>query len=195
MGALFSLLLLGMTAIIATIFLTLIVSLFSLLGNKPGRKRRLLRAAIGTPVAVLSFLVSMFVLNIGLTTLTKTDSGIGDYCYVPLENGYRLSFIDALEASSYIERKGRTYLDNVSEIQVRNKKVYAHTRSSYYVLDTSMHQLAEISLPPDEIEMVSAKDFYQIRYRKTNRLGWIIIALISLAISTGLTLTISPKIQ
>ena len=187
MGALFSILLWGLIVVIATIFPTLIVSLFSLIGNKEGRRRRLLRAVIGTPVAILSFLVSLLVLNIGLTTLTKTDNGIGDYYYVPLENGYRLSFIDALETSGYIERKDKTFLDNVTEIQMNDKKVYAHTGSSYYVLDTSTHQLTEISLPSDEIDLVSAKDFYHMRYRKMNRIGWIVIALISLAVSTSLT--------
>lgn len=195
MGVLFSILLWGLIAVIATIFPTLIVSLFSLIGNKEGRRRRLLRAVIGTPVAILSFLVSLLVLNIGLTTLTKTDNGIGDYYYVPLENGYRLSFIDALETSGYIERKDKTFLDNVTEIQMNDKKVYAHTGSSYYVLDTSTHQLTEISLPSDEIDLVSAKDFYHMRYRKMNRIGWIVIALISLAVSTCLTRTVSKFIR
>lgn len=195
MGALFSILLWGLIAVIATIFPTLIVSLFSLIGNKEGRRRRLLRAVIGTPVAILSFLMSLLVLNIGLTTLTKTDNGIGDYYYVPLENGYRLSFIDALETSGYIERKGKTFLDNVTEIQMNDKKVYAHTGSSYYVLDTSTHQLTEISLPSDEIDLVSAKDFYHMRYRKMNGIGWIVIALISLAVSTSLTRIVSKIIR
>ena len=195
MGVLFSILLWGLIAVIATIFPTLIVSLFSLIGNKEGRRRRLLRAVIGTPVAILSFLVSLLVLNIGLTTLTKTDNGIGDYYYVPLENGYRLSFIDALETSGYIERKDKTFLDNVTEIQMNDKKVYAHTGSSYYVLDTSTHQLTEISLPSDEIDLVSAKDFYHMRYRKMNGIGWIVIALISLAVSTSLTRTVSKFIR
>ena len=187
MGALFSILLWGLLAVSATIFLTLVVSLFSLIGNKEGRRRRLLRAVVGTPVAILSFLVSLLVLNFGLTTLTKTDSGIGDYFYVPLENGYRLSFIDALETSGYIERKDKTFLDNVTEIQMNDKKVYAHNGSSYFVLDTSMHQLTEVSSPSDEIDLVSAEDFYYMRYRKVNRIGWIIIALISLVVSTSLT--------
>ena len=195
MGVLFSILLWGLIAVIATIFPTLIVSLFSLIGNKEGRRRRLLRAVIGTPVAILSFLVSLLVLNIGLTTLTKTDNGIGDYYYVPLENGYRLSFIDALETSGYIERKDKTFLDNVTEIQMNDKKVYAHTGSSYYVLDTSTHQLTEMSLPSDEIDLVSVKDFYHMRYRKMNRIGWIVIALISLAVSTSLTRTVSKFIR
>ena len=187
MGALFSILLWGLLAVSATILLTLVVSLFSLIGNKEGRRRRLLRAVVGTPVAILSFLVSLLVLNFGLTTLTKTDSGIGDYFYVPLENGYRLSFIDALETSGYIERKDKTFLDNVTEIQMNDKKVYAHNGSSYFVLDTSMHQLTEVSSPSDEIDLVSAEDFYYMRYRKVNRIGWIIIALISLVVSTSLT--------
>ena len=195
MGVLFSILLWGLIAVIATIFPTLIVSLFSLIGNNEGRRRRLLRAVIGTPVAILSFLVSLFVLNIGLTTLTKTDNGIGDYYYVPLENGYRLSFIDALELSGYIERKDKTILDNVTEIQMNDEMVYAHTSSSYYVLDTSTHQLTELSLPSDEIDLVSVKDFYHMRYRKMNRIGWIVIALISLAVSTSLTRTVSKFIR
>ena len=187
MGAIFSIFLWALIAVIATIFLTLIVSLFSLIGNNEGRRRRLLRAVIGTPVAILSFLVSLFVLNIGLTALTKTDNGIGDYYYVPLKNGYRLSFIDALVLSGYIERKDKTILDNVTEIQMNDEKVYAHTSSSYYVLDTSTHQLTEFSSPSDEIDLVSAEVFYNMQYREINRIGWIVIALISLAVSTSLT--------
>lgn len=186
MGALFTLLIWGLLAVFATIFLTLIVSLISLIGNKARRRRRLLRAVIGTPVATLSFLLSLFILNIGLTTLTKTDHGIGDYFYVPLENGYRLSFIDALETGGYIERNDKTLLDNVTEIQVYDKKVYTHNRTSYYVLDTSTHQLDEITLPSDGIDLISAEDYYYMRYRETNRLGWIVIVLISLAVSAGL---------
>ena len=195
MGAVFTLLFWGLMAIIATIFLTLIVSLLSLIGNKAGRRRRLLRAVIGTPVAVLSFLLSIFVLNIGLTALTKTDNGIGDYFYVPLENGYRLSFIDLFESGGYIERNDETILDTVSEIQMNDQKVYAHASSSYYVLDTSTHQLTEISMPPDEIDLVSAEELYNTQYRKTNGLGWIVIGLISLAVSAGLTLAVSRLIR
>ena len=195
MGAVFTLLFWGLMAIIATIFLTLIVSLLSLIGNKAGRRRRLLRAVIGTPVATLSFLLSMFVLNTGLTALTKTDNGIGDYFYVPLENGYRLSFIDLLENGGYIERNDETILDTVSEIQMDDQKVYAHVRSSYYVLDTSTHQLTEISMPPDGIDLVSAEEFYNTQYRKTNGLGWIVIGLISLAVSAGLTRAVSRLIR
>jgi len=191
MGALFTLLFWGLMAVIATIFLTLIVSLFSLIGNKAGRRRRLLRAVIGTPVATLSFLLSLLVLNFGLTTLTKTDNGIGDYFYVPLGNGYRLSFIDTFDTGGCIERNGETFLDEVTEIQRNDQKVYAHTRTSDYVLDTGTHQLTEISMPSDAIDLVSAEDFYYEQYRKTNRLGWIVIALISLAVSTGLTRAVS----
>ena len=187
MGALFTLLIWALMAVIATVFLTLIVSLFSLIGNNEGRRRRLFRAVIGTPIATLSFLGSLFVLNIGLTTLTKTDNGIGDYYYVPLKNGYRLSFIDVLEAGGNIERKNKTLLGNVTEIQMKDKKIYAHTRLSYYVLDISTHQLTELSLPSDEIDLVSAEDFYFMQYRKTNGIGWIVISLISLAVSTSLT--------
>ena len=187
MGALFTLLIWALMAVIATVFLTLIVSLFSLIGNNEGRRRRLFRAVIGTPIATLSFLGSLFVLNIGLTTLTKTDNGIGDYYYVPLKNGYRLSFIDVLEEGGNIERKNKTLLGNVTEIQMKDKKIYAHTRLSYYVLDISTHQLTELSLPSDEIDLVSAEDFYFMQYRKTNGIGWIVISLISLAVSTSLT--------
>ena len=187
MGALFTLLLWGLLAVIATIVLTLIVSLISLIGNKARRRKRLLRAVIGTPVATLSFLLSLFILNMGLTALTKTDNGIGDYFYVPLENGYRLSFIDALETGGYIERDGKTFLDNVHEIQMKDEKVYAYTRTSYYVLDSSTHQLDEITQPSDGIDLISAEDFYYMRYRETNRFGWIVITLISLALSTCLT--------
>lgn len=187
MGALFTLLIWALMAVIATVFLTLIVSLFSLIGNNEGRRRRLFRAVIGTPIATLSFLGSLFVLNIGLTTLTKTDNGIGDYYYVPLKNGYRLSFIDVLEAGGNIERKNKTLLGNVTEIQMKDKKIYAHTRLSYYVLDISTHQLTELSLPSDEIDLVSAEAFYFMQYRKTNGIGWIVISLISLAVSTSLT--------
>ena len=186
MGALFTLLLWGFGAILATIVLTLIVSLLSLIGNQAGRRRRLLQAVIGTPVATISFLLSLFILNMGLTALTKTDNGIGDYFYVPLENGYRLSFIDALETGGYIERDDKTLLDNVHEILMKDEKVYAHTRTSCYVLDTSTHQLDEITLPSDGIDLISAEDFYYMRYRETNRLGWIVIVLISLAVSAGL---------
>ena len=182
-------------AIIATIFLTLVVSLLSLFGDKAGRRRRLLRAVIGTPVAVLSLLLSLLVLNTGLTALTKTDNGIGDYFYVPLENGYRLSFIDLFESGGYIERKDETILDTVSEIQMNDQKVYAHANSSYYVLDTSTHQLTEISMPSDGIDLVSAEEFYNTQYRKTNGLGWIVIGLISLAVSAGLTLAVSRLIR
>ena len=187
MGAVFSLLVWAVIAVIATIVLTLIVSLISLIGNNEGRRRRLLRAAVGTPVAVMSFLVSLFALNLGLTTLTKTDNGIGDYYHVPLQNGYSLSFIDALETGGYIERKDETVLDNVTEIQMNDKKVYAHTRSTYYVLDTRSLQLTESSLPPDGVDLLPAEDFYYMQYRKMNRVGWIVIALISLAVSTILT--------
>ena len=195
MGALFTLLIWALMAVIATVFLTLIVSLFSLIGNNEGRRRRLFRAVIGTPIATLSFLGSLFVLNIGLTTLTKTDNGIGDYYYVPLKNGYRLSFIDVLEEGGNIERKNKTLLGNVTEIQMKDKKIYAHTRLSYYVLDISTHQLTELSLPSDEIDLVSAEDFYFMQYRKTNGIGWIVISLISLAVSTSLTWVISKFIR
>jgi len=187
MGVLFTLLLWGLMAVIATILLTLIVSVFSLIGDRAGRRRRLLRAVIGTPAATLSFLLSLLVLNTGLTALTKTDSGIGDYYYVPLENGYRLSFIDTLEQGGYIERNDETILDSISEIQMNDNIVYTHSRSSYYVLDTGTHQLTEISMPSDGIDLVSAEDFYYVRYRKANRFGWIVIALISFAVSTALT--------
>ena len=195
MGAVFTLLFWGLMAIIATIFLTLIVSLLSLIGDKAGRRRRLLRAVIGTPVATLSFLLCLLVLNTGLTALTKTDNGIGDHYYVPLENGYRLSFIDLFESGGYVERNDETILDTVSEIQMDDQKIYAHARSSYYVLDTSTHQLTEISMLSDGIDLVSAEDFYNTQYRKTNRLGWIVIIIISLAVSTGLTLTIFKLIR
>ena len=195
MGVLFTLLLWGLMAVIATIFLTLIVSLFSLIGNKAGRRRRQLRAVIGTPMATLSFLSTLLVLNIGLTALTRTDNGIGDHYYVPLENGYRLSFIDLLEKGGYLERNDETILDSVTEIQMNDKKVYAHTRSSYYVLDTGTHQLAETSMPADGIDLVPAEDFYHMQYRKTNRPGWIVIVIISLAVSTGLTLAASKIIR
>ena len=195
MGAIFTLFFWGLMAIIATIFLTLIVSLLSLIGDKTGRRRRLLRAVIGTPVATLSFLLSMFVLNTGLTALTKTDNGIGDYFYVPLENGYRLSFIDLLENGGYIERNDETILDTVSEIQLDDKKVYVHASSSYYVLDTSTHQLTEISMPSDGIDLVSAEEFYNTQYRKTNRIGWIVIVIVSLAVSAGLTRAVSRLIR
>jgi transposase-like protein len=92
-----------------------------------------------------------------------------------------------LELSGYIERKDKTILDNVTEIQMNDEKVYAHTSSSYYVLDTSTHQLTEFSSPSDEIDLVSAEVFYNMRYREMNRIGWIVIALISLAVSTSLT--------
>ena len=195
MGTIFTLFIWGLMAVIIAIVLTLIVSLFSLIGNKAGRRRRLLRAVVGTPIATLSFLLSLFVLNSGLTTLTKTDNGIGDYYYVPLENGYRLSFIDLFESGGYVERNDETILDTVSEIQMDDQKVYAHARSSYYVLDTSTHQLTEISMLSDGIDLVSAEDFYNTQYRKTNRLGWIVIIIISLAVSTALTLTISKLIR
>lgn len=195
MGTIFTLFIWGLMAVIIAIVLTLIVSLFSLIGNKAGRRRRLLRAVVGTPIATLSFLLSLFVLNSGLTTLTKTDNGIGDYYYVPLENGYRLSFIDTFDNGGYIERNDETLLDGVTKIQMDDQKVYAHARSSYYVLDTSTHQLTEISMLSDGIDLVSAEDFYNTQYRKTNRLGWIVIIIISLAVSTALTLTISKLIR
>lgn len=195
MGALFTLLLWGLMAVAATLFLTLIVSLLSLIGDKAGRRRRLLRAVIGTPAATLSFLLSLFILNIGLTALTKTDNGIGDYYHVPLGNGYRLSFIDTFDDGGYLERYDETLLDSVTEIQMNDKKVYAHTRSSYYVLDTSTHQLAETSMPADGIDLVSADDFYYMQYRKTNRLGWIVIVIFSLVVSAGLTRAVSNLLR
>ena len=187
MGTIFTLFIWGLMAVIIAIVLTLIVSLFSLIGNKAGRRRRLLRAVVGTPIATLSFLLSLFVLNSGLTTLTKTDNGIGDYYYVPLENGYRLSFIDTFDNGGYIERNDETLLDGVPKIQMNDQKVHAHTRTSDYVLDTSTHQLTEISVPSDGIDLVSAEDFYNTQYLMTNRLGWIVITLISLAVAAGLT--------
>ena len=137
----------------------------------------------------------MLVLNTGLTALTKTDNGIGDHYYVPLENGYRLSFIDLFESGGYIERNDETILDTVSEIQLDDQKVYVHASSSYYVLDTSTQQLTEISMPSDGINLVSAEDFYNLQYRKTNRLGWIVITIISLAVSAGLTRVVSRLIR
>ena len=49
-------------------------------------------------------------------------------------------------------------------------------------------------MPSDGIDLVSAKDFYNTQYRKTNRLGWIVITIISLALSAGLTWTVTKLI-
>ena len=186
MGIIVTLLFWVLMLLLLTAALTLVAVLFALPGQKEGRSRRLLRAFIGTPVAVLSFCIPLFFLNLCLTTLTKTDCGLGDYFHVPLENGYRLCFIDTVGTGGYIERDEDPQDRFVDDIQLDGDVVYFRKGADSFALDTQTHQLSETPAPAG-VELLPAGEFYFLRYREVNRVGWIVIVLICLALSASLT--------
>ena len=185
MGLLFSIV--PFVVIVAVI--SLIIATISLIGDKSNRKQRFF-TILTTPVAAVgSFFTIAVILSLILTSITRTDIGAGDY-YVPLRNGYSLTFIDSPEYPGTIEYKGKEVMSGVDSILFEGNTVYGvygQKKDSYFTLDTKSSLLTQGTQRIDTTELVQAGDFYYKRFWNLNLIGFILVFICSVVASYFIT--------
>ena len=175
--------------------ISLIIATISLIGDKSNRKQRFFTLLTSPIAATGSFIIVAAILSLILTSITRTDIGAGDYFYVPLRNGYTLSFIDSPDYPGTIEYKGKEVVDGVDSILLDGNTVYGQRNNTYFTLDTKSAQLTQGIQSIETTELVKAGDFYYKRFWKLNLIGFILVFICSVASSYFITRSCRRRIK
>ena len=186
MGLLFSI----FPFVIIVAVISLIIATISLIGVKSNRKQRFFTILTSPIAATGSFITVAVILCLILTSITRTDIGAGDFFYVPLRNGYSLSFIDSPDHPGTIEYKGKEVVSGVDSILLEGNTVYGingQKKDSYFILDTKSSLLTQGARGIDATGLVKAGDFYYKRFWELNLIGFILVFICSIAASYFVT--------
>ena len=194
MGILYVLLFWLILFVLSGLVVCLLAGIISLFGKKETRKKRFKIALFAPAITIGTVVICTSILAFIVTSLTKTDIGIGDSFYVPLKNGYELLFVDSPEYGGNISHDGKTLLHDVSQIRMDGEKICGKNGEYYFILDTSTHKLDRVD--SGEVgELLDATKFYNQRFWRLNGFGFVLIFLIDIILSFVLVRKVVRRIN
>jgi len=183
MGALFAIFFQLIIVFIISCFIALVFSIISSF-SKENKKRKIAFALI-SPFIFCFSLYFFALIGTGIVSEIKnTDSGIGDYWYVPLTKEVKLSFID-LPENSYLEINDKEQFTDVQKIAQIANDYYIKTNDKTYILKNNSNKIEETKLNK-EPKFLSSWDFYIKKKNEVVGNLLIFVGIISLILSASL---------
>ncbi|MPS63347.1 hypothetical protein [Chryseobacterium sp.] len=171
------------------------VIIVSFILDKQKRTRKLFFAFCAPFIGFYTLYICAF---IGSTIISQTkgiDIGIGDTWYVPLNNSYKLLFIDIPDYGSISDKNtGEIFLSDISEIEQRNDLIFGKMSSDeYFLFNTETRELSKFesekgltsSSGNQKLSLKNVYDFYSERKSEARGYWFYLIGILSLLFSIG----------
>ncbi len=160
--------------------------------SKKGKKRKTIIAFCSPFIWLYSMYFIALIGSIFVSQIKNVDEGIGDYWYAPLNEKYKISFID-LPEQAYIEDEETEIIDEIDKVQLIGNKFIGKTfNNKFFLLDLKTNKVTVIEsekelktlLKNQKIHFIKAYDFYNLKKWEVAGNSLIIVGVISLVFST-----------
>ncbi len=164
--------------------------------SKKGKKRKTIIAFCSPFIWLYSMYFIALIGSIFVSQIKNVDEGIGDYWYAPLNEKYKISFID-LPEQAYIEDEETEIIDEIDKVQLIGNKFIGKTfNNKFFHINLQTNKVTKVETEKElkilvknqKFNFIKAFDFYNQRRWQVAGTSFIIVGVLSLILSSCLVL-------
>ncbi|SHI43468.1 hypothetical protein [Flavobacterium terrae] len=196
MGPIFAIVIHLVLIAILSVILSIPASILTYVLSKQGKKRKAIIAFCSPFIWLYSIYLLAFIGSIFVSEIKNVDEGIGDYWYAPINEKYKISFID-LPEQAFIENEETEIIADIDEVQLIENSFIGNTfDNKFFHLNLKTNKVTKVNTEKElqvlvknqKIQFIKAYDFYNQKRWEVAGTSYIIVGVISLLFSSCLVL-------
>lgn len=164
--------------------------------SKKEKKRRSILAFCSPFIWLYSMYFIAFTGSIFVSEIKNVDEEVGDYWYAPINEKYKISFID-LPEQAYIEDEETEIINDIDEVQLIGNNFIGNTfDNKFFHINLQTNKVTKVETEKElkalvknqKFDFIKAFDFYNQRRWQVAGTSFIIVGILSLILSSCLVL-------